>query len=88
MMTTYLDVSAQMTLLHCSTTAGWCLQLATISLAVFQYGGVGKHRVQASNQTSKRTPINFSARFSAMPPYQQKENIPLAYLLLKYIFNS
>ena len=32
----YLEVSAQMTLLHCSTTAGWCLQLATISLAVFQ----------------------------------------------------
>ena len=33
---TYLEVSAQITLLHCSTTAGWCLQLATISLAVFQ----------------------------------------------------
>lgn len=65
----YLEVRAQMTLLHCSTTAGWWRQLATISLAVFQYGGVGKHRVQASNHTSNSTPISFSARFSAMPPY-------------------
>lgn len=64
----HLEVRAAMTLLHCSTTGGWCLQLANISLAVFQYGGVGKQRVQARNQTSNSTLINFSASFSAMPP--------------------
>lgn len=63
----YLEVRAQVTLLHCSTTGGWCLQLASISLAVFQYGGVGKQRAHANSHTSNRTAINFSASFSATP---------------------
>lgn len=63
----YLEVRAQVTLLHCSTTGGWCLQLASISLAVFQYGGVGKQRAQANSHTSNRTAINLSASFSATP---------------------
>lgn len=66
-MQNYLEVRAQVTLLHCSTTGGWCLQLASISLAVFQYGGVGKQRAHANSHTSNRTAINFSASFSATP---------------------
>lgn len=62
-----LEVRAQVTLLHCSTTGGWCRQLASISRAVFQYGGVGKQRAHASSHTSNSTAINFSASFSATP---------------------
>lgn len=69
----YLEVRAQVTLLHCSTTGGWCLQLASISLAVFQYGGVGKQRAHANSQTSNRTAINFSASFSATPTEKKKK---------------
>lgn len=69
-----LEVRAQATLLHCSTTGGWCLQLASISLAVFQYGGVGKQRAHASSHTSNSTAINFSASFSATPT-ERGENI-------------
>lgn len=69
----YLEVRAQVTLLHCSTTGGWCLQLASISLAVFQYGGVGKQRAHAKSHTSNRTAISFSASFSATPT--EKEDV-------------
>lgn len=62
-----LEVRAHATLLHCSTTGGWCLQLASISRAVFQYGGVGKQRAHASSHTSNSTAISFSASFSATP---------------------
>lgn len=62
-----LEVRAHATRLHCSTTGGWCLQLASISRAVFQYGGVGKQRAHASSHTSNSTAISFSASFSATP---------------------
>lgn len=72
LMPSNLEVRAQATLLHCSTTGGWCLQLASISLAVFQYGGVGKQRAQARSHTSNSTAISFSASFSATPTKEGK----------------
>lgn len=55
-----LEVKAATTLHHCSTTAGWCLQLLNICLHVCHSERDGKHREQDSSHTSRSTAINMS----------------------------